>query len=95
VDPVSLKHRNAFNVTGMHFDPEMIAAEIRKHIPEFTMDYEIDDVRQAIAESWPNYMDDTAAREEWGWLPEYDLPRMTVDMLGDLGERYGRGELEL
>ncbi len=94
-DPARLKHRNAFNVTAMHFDPEVIAAEIRKYLPEFTMDYEIDPVRQAIADSWPNYMDDTAAREEWDWLPEYDLARMTEDMLKDLGERYGRGELEL
>lgn len=94
-DPARLKHRNAFNVTAMHFDPEIIAAEIKKHIPEFTMDYEIDTVRQKIAESWPNYMDDSAAREEWGWLPEYDLSRMTEDMLKDLGERYGRGELEI
>jgi nucleoside-diphosphate-sugar epimerase len=94
-DPSKLKHRNAFNVTAMHFAPEVIAAEIRKHIPEFTMDYEIDAVRQAIAESWPNYMDDSAAREEWDWLPEYDLARMTEEMLKDLGERYGRGELVL
>jgi nucleoside-diphosphate-sugar epimerase len=94
-DPSKLKHRNAFNVTAMHFAPEVIAAEIRKHIPEFTMDYEIDAVRQAIAESWPNYMDDSAAREEWDWQPEYDLARMTEEMLKDLGERYGRGELVL
>ncbi len=94
-DPANLKHRNAFNVTAMHFDPEEIAAEIKKHIPEFNIDYEIDPLRQAIAESWPNYMDDSAAREEWGWLPEYDLARMTGEMLGELGERYGRGELEI
>jgi nucleoside-diphosphate-sugar epimerase len=94
-DPEKLKHRNAFNVTAMHFDPERIAAEIKKHIPEFTMDYEIDPVRQAIAESWPNYMNDSAARDEWGWKPEYDLTSMTEDMLRDLRERYGRGELEL
>ena len=94
-DPARLKHRNAFNVTAMHFAPEEIAAEIRKHIPGFTIDYEIDPMRQAIAESWPNYMDDSAAREEWGWLPEYDLARMTGEMLGELGERHGRGELEI
>jgi nucleoside-diphosphate-sugar epimerase len=94
-DASRLKHRNAFNVTAMHFDPETIAAEIRKHIPRFTIDYEIDPVRQAIADSWPNYMDDSAAREEWDWSPEYDLERMTEEMLEVLGERYGRGELEI
>ncbi len=94
-DPAGLKHRNAFNVTAMHFTPGEIAAEIRKHIPDFRMDYEIDPVRQAIADSWPNYMDDSAARREWGWSPEYDLPRMTEEMLGILGERYGRGELRM
>ncbi len=80
-DPSTLKHRNAFNVTAMSFDPEIIAAEIRKHVPEFEMDYDVDPVRQAIAESWPNNMDDSCAREEWGWEPEYDLPAMTKDMI--------------
>ncbi len=86
-DPGKLKHRNAFNVTAMSFDPEIIAAEIRKSIPEFTMDYDVDPVRQAIAESWPNNMDDSAAREEWGWDPTYDLSAMTADMLEKLTER--------
>ena len=80
-DPSRLKHRNCFNVTAMSFDPEMIAAEIKKHIPEFHMEYQIDSVKQAIADSWPNKMDDSAAREEWGWKPEYDLASMTEDML--------------
>ena len=80
-DPSRLKHRNCFNVTAMSFDPEMIAAEIKKHIPEFHMEYQIDSVKQAIADSWPNKMDDSAAREEWGWKPEYDLSSMTEDML--------------
>ena len=80
-DPSRLKHRNCFNVTSMSFDPEMIAAEIKKHIPEFHMEYQIDPVKQAIADSWPNRMDDSAAREEWGWKPEYDLSSMTEDML--------------
>ena len=86
-DPAKLIHRNAFNVAAMSFEPEMIAAEIRKHIPEFIMDYDIDEVRQAIAESWPNKMDDTAAFEEWGWKHEYDLPKMTEDMLNVLQEK--------
>ncbi|NQV18034.1 MAG: L-threonine 3-dehydrogenase [Armatimonadetes bacterium] len=79
--PSKLIHRNAFNVAAMSFEPEMIAAEIKKHIPEFTMDYDIDPVRQTIAESWPNKMDDTAAFDEWGWKHEYDLPKTTEDML--------------
>ena len=80
-DPSRLKHRNCFNVSAMSFDPEMIAAEIKKHIPEFHMEYQIDPVKQAIADSWPNRMDDSVAREEWGWNPEYDLASMTEDML--------------
>ena len=80
-DPTRLIHRNAFNVTAMSFDPEIIAASIRKHIPEFTIDYDVDPVKKAIAETWPNSMDDSAAREEWGWKHEYDLEAMTKDML--------------
>ena len=80
-DPAKLKHRNAFNVTAMSFDPEIIAESIRKYIPEFTMDYNIDPVKKAIAETWPNSMDDSAARKEWGWEPEYDLEAMTKDMI--------------
>jgi len=86
-DPEKLKHRNAFNVTAMSFAPEHLYAEIKKIIPEFTMDYKVDPVRQAIAESWPNYMDDSVAREEWGWKPEYDLPAMTKDMLEKLSRK--------
>ena len=89
-DPSKLIHRNAFNVAAMSFEPEMIASEIRKHIPEFEMDYDIDPVRQAIAESWPNKMDDTCAHEEWGWKHEYDLPKTTEDMLNVLS-----GKLEI
>ena len=86
-DPQKLKHRNAFNVTAMSFDPEEIAAEVKKLVPNFTMDYNVDPVRQAIAESWPNYMDDSAAREEWGWLPAYDLPTMAKDMIEVLSKK--------
>lgn len=86
-DPSKLIHRNAFNVTAMSFDPEEIAASIRKHIPEFELDYDVDPVRQAIAESWPNSLDDSAAREQWGWDPEYDLDSMTEDMLEKLREK--------
>lgn len=80
-DPSKLKHRNAFNVTAMSFDPEIIAAKIRKHIPDFVMNYNVDPMKEAIAATWPNSMDDSAAREEWGWNPKYDLEEMTKDML--------------
>ncbi|UCC75066.1 MAG: L-threonine 3-dehydrogenase [Gemmatimonadota bacterium] len=83
-DPARLRHRNAFNVTAVNFTPEQLAAEIRKHIPEFTVEYEVDPVRQAIADSWPNSLDDSAARDEWDWQPEYDLEAMTRDMLENL-----------
>lgn len=80
-DPSRLKHRNAFNVTAMQLTPEVLAAEIRKHIPGFEIDYDVDPVRQAIADSWPDRIDDSAAREEWDWEPAYDLAAMTEDML--------------
>jgi len=80
-DPVRLKHRNSFNVTAMSFSPKMIYNEIKKHIPDFEMEYAVDPMKKAIAETWPNSMDDSCARQEWGWKPEYDLEKMTVDML--------------
>ena len=82
-----LTHRNAFNVTAMNFTPDELAAEIRKHVPAFIIDYEVDPVRQTIADSWPESLDDSAARKEWGWAPRYDLPAMTKDMLDKLGAR--------
>ena len=86
-DPAKLIHRNSFNIASMSFDPEMIYAEIKKYIPEFTMNYEIDTVRQEIADSWPDAMDDSCARKEWGWNPKYNLTSMTEDMLKVLGEK--------
>jgi nucleoside-diphosphate-sugar epimerase len=86
-DASKLKHRNSFNVTAMSFDPEEIAAEIRKHIPSFELDYDVDPVRQSIAESWPNSIDATCAKEEWGFKAEYDLAKMTEDMLTKLREK--------
>ena len=83
-DPSKLIHRNAFNITAMSFDPEMLAAEIRKHIPDFVLEYDVNPDIQKIAESWPNSLDDTAAREEWGWNPQYDLSAMVKDMLEQL-----------
>lgn len=80
-DASKLKHRNSFNVSAMSFDPEQIAAEIKRHIPEFVMNYDVDPVRQSIADSWPNTIDSTCAKEEWGFKAEYDLEKMTNDML--------------
>jgi len=82
-----LKHRNAFNITAMSFTPEDLAAEVRKHIPGFVMEYEIDPVRQAIADSWPRSLDDSAARAEWDWAPAYDIAAMTKEMLDVLGAK--------
>lgn len=90
-DPSKLVHRNAFNVTGMSFDPEILANEIKKHIPDFKMIYEVEPMKQAIANSWPNSMDDSCAREEWGWSPKWDLRSMTKDMLEVIGQKYAQG----
>lgn len=84
-DSNKLKHRNSFNVTAMSFDPEEIAAEIRKHIPKFKLHYEVDPIRQRIADSWPNSINASAAYEEWGFTAKYKLPDMTIDMLDKLG----------
>jgi nucleoside-diphosphate-sugar epimerase len=92
-DPGNLVHRADYNVAAMSFSAGELAGEIQRHIPDFTIDYEPDPVRQAIADSWPRTIDDSAARQEWGWQPEYDLPAMTVDMLEVLGERHRRGAL--
>lgn len=87
-DASKLIHRNSFNIASMSFDPEIISNKIREHIPEFKMRYEIDPIRQAIAESWPDSMDDSCAREEWGWTPSYNLESMTVDMINTLKARF-------
>ena len=79
-----IKTRTSYNLAGMSFSPEEIAAEIKKHIPEFTISY-APDYRQSIANSWPQSIDDTVARNDWGWKQEYDLPAMTKDMLLNLG----------
>ena len=89
-DPSKFVHRNSFNIASMSFEPNTIYQNIRKYLPEFEMQYQVDPLRQAIAESWPNSLDDTCAREEWGWKPEYDLDAMTQDMLAKLKERFGR-----
>jgi len=86
-DGEKLVHRNAYNLTAMNFTPEELAAQIRRSIPGFSIEYEIDPVRQAIADYWPRFMDDTAARTEWGWLPHYDIAAMTQDMLAHMADK--------
>lgn len=86
-DASKLIHRNAFNIAAMSFEPEEIAAEIKKHIPGFIMDYNVDPIRQGIADSWPNSMDSSCAKNEWGFAAEYDLAKMTTDMLKKLSAK--------
>jgi len=88
-DPARLVHRNACNITAMSITPAELAAEIGLHRPGFEIDYEIDPVRQAIADSWPEQIDDGVARAEWGWAPRYDLRAMTREMLDQLGKVLG------
>ncbi|MDR2127134.1 MAG: NAD-dependent epimerase/dehydratase family protein [Prevotellaceae bacterium] len=91
VDPARLVHRNSFNVTAMSFCPQIIYDAIKKHIPNFEITYKIDPLRQSIADSWPDSLDDTCARNEWGWKPYWDLEKMTADMLKILGEKHLKG----
>lgn len=93
-DPSKLLHRNAFNVTAMSFDPVQVYGAIRKRMPNFVMQYEIDPVKSRIADGWPNHMDDSAARQEWGWDPKWDLDAMTDDMLSKLTHRMEKGLLK-
>lgn len=83
-DPSRLIHRNAFNIASMSFAPENIYEAIRKEIPYFEMEYAPDPLKQSIADSWPDSMDDSCARAEWDWKPEYDLESMTRDMISKL-----------
>ena len=87
-----LKHHCDFNISAISFSPKELAREIKKHISDFEISYN-PDFRQAIADSWPKRIDDSAAREEWGWEPDYDLPAMVDDMFRVLGERNKKGEL--
>lgn len=87
-DPARLRHRNAYNVTAMSITSAELAAEIVKHVPGFTVDYEVDPVRQAIADSWPRAMDASAAREDWGFAPQFDLAAMTKEMLARLRAKF-------
>ena len=83
-DPTRLVHRNSFNIAAMSFDPKGIYEAIRRQRPNFEMTYQVDALKQSIADSWPNSLDDTAARQEWDWQPRYDLEAMTTDMLSKL-----------
>ena len=89
-DPEKLVHRNAFNIASMSFDPEMIYNSIKEAVPDFKMVYKVDPLRQAIAESWPNSLDDSCARDEWGWKPDYDMKTMTKDMIEKLRIKLGK-----
>lgn len=82
-----LRYRNAYNVAAMSITPAELAAEIRAHVPTFAPDYRVDPVRQSIAESWPHSLDTSAAREDWGFAPQFDLAAMTADMLARLGAK--------
>lgn len=86
-DSARLQHRNAYNVTAMSITPAELAAEIRKHVPGLAIEYEVDPIRQSIADSWPRSLDDSAARKDWGFAPRFDLAAMTVDMLARLREK--------
>ena len=86
-DPSRLIHRNAFNIASMSFAPETIYEAIRREVPGFEMEYQPDPLKQSIADSWPDSMDDSCARQEWDWKPEYDLEAMTRDMLAKLRAR--------
>ena len=86
-DPSRLIHRNSFNIASMSFAPETIFECIRKYKPAFEMTFDVDPLKQANADSWPNSIDDTCAREEWDWNPTYDLDTMTVDMLDKLSKK--------
>jgi len=87
-----LKHHTNFNVTAMSFSAKELEEEIKKHIPDFSCEYK-PDFRQEIAESWPRTIDDSCAREEWGWKPDYDLKRMVKDMIEKLTKKYEEGRL--
>ena len=89
-DPTKLIHRNSFNLASMSFEPTEIIAEVKRLVPDLEVKFEIDELRQSIADSWPNSMDDSCARAEWGWKPEYDLRAMSEDMVLKLRQKFGK-----
>lgn len=86
-DASRLKHFNSFNVGALSFDPEKVAASIQKRLPGFKLEYDVNPLLQSIADSWPDDLDDTAAREEWDWVPKYNLDQMTNVMLDAITKR--------
>ena len=91
-DPTKLVHRNSFNVTSMSFTPEQLFTEIRKRVPSFTWDYQIDPVKAQISASWPDCLDDSCAREEWGWNPKWGMDAVIDDMLAACKKKVENGE---
>ncbi len=92
VEPQKVKRHDSYNVGGVSFSAGELAAEIRKYIPDFKCEYK-PDFRQKIADSWPMSIDDSHARKDWGWKPEYDLRAMTKDMMEKLSKRHAEGKL--
>lgn len=86
-DPQRLIHHNGFNIASMSFDPDTLYQAIRKYKPTFEIVYDVDPLKEQIAESWPDQMDDSCARNEWDWKPQYDLDAMTRDMLEKLSKK--------
>lgn len=91
-DPYKLVHRNSFNVTSMSFTPEQLFTAIKKRVPSFTWDYNIDPVKAQISASWPDCLDDSCAREEWGWNPQWGLDEMIDDMLAACAKKVAEGK---
>lgn len=89
-DPTKLVHRNSFNIASMSFTPAQLFAKIQERIPSATFDYKIDPIKDQISESWPNKLDDTCAREEWGWAPKWDMDAMVDDMLAAIAKKLGK-----
>lgn len=85
--PLPLKHRNGYNVTAMSFSPEILFEAIRKRIPTLEVEYEIDPMKDKISDSWPNSLDDSCARKEWGWNPKWNMDSMVDDMIDVLSKR--------
>ena len=93
-DPAKLIHRNSFNIASMSFTPEILFEEIKKHVPNLEITYNVDPIKQSIANSWPNSLDDSAARAEWGWRPSNNLESTTIDMLKVIGAKFKAGILK-
>lgn len=86
-DPSKLVHRNSFNITCMSFTPTQLFEKIKQRIPDATFDFDVDPVKAQISASWPNKLDDTCAREEWGWNPQWDIDAMIDDMLDKISRK--------